>query len=108
MAAGRGLYRDSKPNGERNKLQAVPDACPLTSTFSSALSPPARILADHGYLNGGVVQPSPARELGSLFSVFYFIFFFWQGDSSAHISHSQRSLAGFNPYGAELAISEAI
>ena len=76
MAAGRGLYRDSRPSGERNKLQAVPDACPLTSTFSSALSPPARILADQGYLNGGVVQPSPARELGSLFSVFYYYFFF--------------------------------
>ena len=75
MAPGRGLYRDSKPSGERNKLQAVPDACPLTSTFSSALSPPASILADQSYLNGGVVQPSPPRELGSLFSVFYYYFF---------------------------------
>lgn len=46
-----------------------------SSTIISAFSPLASILADLSYLNRGVVQPSPPRELGSLFSGFFFFFF---------------------------------
>ena len=83
VAAGRGLYRDSRPSGERNKLQAVPEACPLNFHVQFSSLTTGQYFGRSGLLKWWSSPTFTPKR--TVFFVFSFLLFFFGRVIVVHI-----------------------